>query len=180
MNLRKQKADYLLTNIGLVEELRRYGEVHTVGSCRTGLMANNDIDLYVENSAMTLEHLHDLTAFVLKTFKPTWYEAKEELNSEGKLVFFHGFETVISGEKWNFDIWFFDRETIRQAEELCTRIELESNEFPAKKNAVIEIKNILISKGLYSHDKFTGMDVYRAVFDMNILTPEAFLEKYKK
>jgi len=178
MNLRKQKAEYLLENTGLVEELSRFGEVHIVGSCRTGLMSTNDIDLYVDNSAMTTEYLYELSSFIFKSFKPTWYEAKEEINSEGKTVFFHGFATVISGEKWNFDIWFFDHDTIIKAEELCTRIEREIEEYPAKKNAVIEIKNMLITKGLYSYDKFTGMDVYRAVFDENILSAASFIQKY--
>ncbi len=179
MNLKKQKADYLLLNMGLVEELSRFGEVHTVGSCRTGLMATNDIDLYVDNSAMSLELLHELTVFILNTFKPVWYEAKEEYSPDGDTIYFHGFETVISGERWNFDIWFFDKKTIMEAEELCSRIEREIIDYPAKKDAVLEIKNYLITKGLYSYDKFTGMDVYRAVFDENIITLNAFIKKYE-
>lgn len=180
MIMRKQKADYILENSGIVTELSRFGKVHVVGSARTGLMSSNDIDIYVDNSAMSIDHLYEFTSYILRTFRPTWYEAKEEMNREGKLVYFHGFEAVIASEKWNFDIWFFDRDTINEAEALCERIEREINEYPAKKNAVMEIKNALITKGLYSFDKYTGMDVYKAVFDMNIMSFDAFFDKFCK
>jgi len=180
MLLRKQKADFILESTGLVEELSRFGEVHVIGSVRTGLMATNDIDLYIDNAAMTLEFLHEITCYILRTFNPTWYEASEEMTSEGAIVYYHGFEAVIGSEKWNFDIRFLDRNTIVEAENFCYRIEKEIGEFPAKENAVLEIKNALIAKGLYNHNGYGGMDVYKAVFDMNILTPAAFFERYTK
>ena len=42
---------------------------------------------------MSLKKLYELTSFILSTFNPVWYEAKEVVNDEGKTVWFHGFET---------------------------------------------------------------------------------------
>ena len=94
---------------GLLARLGEIGTPHVIGSCRMGMMAWNDLDIDVENDGMSLGKLHDLTAWILRTFRPVWYEAKEEVNDEGKTVWFHGFEAIIDGEKWNFDVWFFDR-----------------------------------------------------------------------
>ena len=59
---------------------------------------------------------------ILETFHPSWYEAKEERTPEGKTVWFHGFEAMVDGQLWNVDLWFFDRETIAEAERYCSRI----------------------------------------------------------
>jgi hypothetical protein len=82
------------------------------------MMAWNDIDIDIENQGMSLEKLYQLTSYIIETFHPFWYEAKEEVNDEGQTVWFQGFEAMIDGERWNFDLWFFDRETIEKAEAL--------------------------------------------------------------
>ena len=73
----KEKADKLLCETGLLSELRTYGEPHPIGSYRMDMMVYNDLDIDIRNDSMTLEKLHDLTYYILKTFSPTWYEARE-------------------------------------------------------------------------------------------------------
>ena len=106
---RKESADYLLHDCGLLAELMKYGNVHPIGSYRMDMMAWNDLDLDVENDGMSLEKLYRLTSFIWEKFQPVWYEAKEEIAPDGKTVWFHGFETMITGQLWNVDIWFFDK-----------------------------------------------------------------------
>ncbi|MDE7299487.1 MAG: hypothetical protein K2N94_11755 [Lachnospiraceae bacterium] len=179
MKSRKEKADYFLYECGLLEELKKYGVPHIIGSYRMDMMAWNDLDIDIENEGMSLEMLYQLTAYILEKFHPVWYEAKEEVNAEGKKVWFQGFETVITGELWNFDLWFFDRETIEQAEAFCDEIGRHVAE-KGLKEKVIGIKEKLIDKGLYSFEQYTSMDVYKAVLEQGIMTVEDFLERYKK
>jgi len=78
------RAQKILYGMGLLDYLAQIGAPHVVGSCRMNMMAWNDLDIDVENKEMSIDRLYDLTAWILKTFCPTWYEAKEEVNDEGR------------------------------------------------------------------------------------------------
>ncbi len=172
----KEKAEHILQASGLLEHLKAYGTPHIIGSLRMDMMAWNDIDIDIENDGMDLEKLYRLTRFVMDAFHPVWYEAREEADGEGKTVWFQGFEAMIDGEKWNFDLWFFDRETIEKAETFCDGIAARAT--PAQRESITEMKRGLLARGLYSFEKFCSMDVYRAVLEENIQTIERFLERY--
>lgn len=172
----REKAEHILQASGLLEHLKAYGTPHIIGSLRMDMMAWNDIDIDIENDGMDLEKLYRLTRFVMDAFHPVWYEAREEADGEGKTVWFQGFEAMIDGEKWNFDLWFFDRETIGKAEALCDGIAARAT--PAQRESITEMKRGLLARGLYSFEKFRSMDVYRAVLEENIQTIERFLERY--
>lgn len=176
----KQNADFILYDLGLLDRLRQYGVPHVVGSYAIDAMAHNDLDIDVTNQAMSLERLHRLTGYILETYRPTWYEAKQEITRDGRTVWFHGFEAVVRGELWNLDIWFFDEETIRQAEAFCARVKSGLDGDPAKREAVIRLKRSLLEQGLYPSGPYTGMDVYEAVLQQNILTMDEFLARRAK
>ena len=174
---RKETADYLLYDCGLLEELTKYGKVHPIGSYRMDMMAWNDLDLDVENDGMSLEKLYHLTAFILEKFQPVWYEAKEEIAPDGKTVWFHGFETMITGQLWNVDIWFFDKVKIEAATDYCDSIARQTT--PEQKRQIVAIKEELIRRGLYSFEVYRSIDVYKAVTELGITTPERFLSEYR-
>ena len=117
----KNNADKLLYDFGLLNELNNYGTPYIVGSYAMDLMAWNDLDIYVSNESMSTDKLYELTSFILNAFHPVWYEAKKEV-SDGKTVWFHGFETEILGELCNVDIWFFDSDTITKASDFSKNI----------------------------------------------------------
>ena len=48
---RKEQAEAILYNSGLLTELEKYGRPHIIGSCRMDMMAWNDIDIDIENVA---------------------------------------------------------------------------------------------------------------------------------
>ena len=174
---RKERADFILYETGLLKELERYGKPHPIGSYRMDMMAWNDLDIDVENDRMSLDRLHELTAYVLKTFRPVWYEAKEEVTEEGNTVWFHGFEAIIAGELWNVDIWFFNRETIRRAEDYCSWV--ASNAGNAEREAIAELKQELIARNLYGFDKYHSTQVYEAVLEKRIRTIDEFLAAHQ-
>lgn len=170
---RKANADRILYEFGLLKRLEEVGEPHIVGSYRMNMMAWNDLDIDIENNTMSLDKMYELSAFIMKTFQPVWYEAKEEINAEGKKVWFHGFETMITGELWNIDLWFFDKETISNAERYCDTITDNTNQI--QKDIIVSIKSELISRGLYSFEQYKSIDVYRAVLENNVKNIDEFL-----
>ncbi len=170
---RKRSANRILYEFGLFEKLKEIGRPHIIGSYRMDMMAWNDLDIDVENDGMSSERLYELTAFVLKTFRPVWYEAKEEVNDEGKTVWFHGFETTVTGELWNVDLWFFDRETISAAEAYCDGIANGTD--AVQKENIVRIKRGLIERGLYSFEKYKSIDVYKAVTENGVKDVDDFL-----
>ncbi len=176
----RQEADRLLAEFGLLEILREYGEPHVIGSVSMDLMAWPDLDIDVLNTGMCLEKLHRLTGTLLERFSPVWYEAKEELTDEGKTVWFHGLETEITGTRWNIDIWFFDKETIEKAETYCTEIREKVRRNPALREAILTLKKELLSRGLYSFEKYHSMDVYKAVLELGICDIDTFLTQYQR
>ena len=175
-NIRKQQADRILYELGLLEKLEEYGTPHIIGSYRMDMMAWNDLDIDIENDGMSLDKLYELSSFILNTFHPTWYEAKEEINEDGKLVWFHGFETMITGELWNIDLWFFDKETIVNAEKYCDDIAQRASE--VQKERIIQIKEELIARNMYSFEKYKSLDVYKAVLENDVVDTEDFLKLY--
>lgn len=177
---RKEAADIFLYKLGLLEELKKYGKPHIIGSYRMDMMAWNDLDIDIENDAMSLDKLYELTAYIINTFHPTWYEAKEEVTAEGKTVWFQGFETMVLGELWNFDLWFMDKEAINKAEKYCDGIAEKTKVHQNLKSAIIEIKKNLIEKNLYSFDNYTSIDVYRAVLEHDVLNIDEFLTRFQK
>ena len=175
-NVIKENANIILYKFQLLDKLKELGKPHIVGSYKMDMMAWNDLDIDIENDNVTLEKLYDLTTYITKTFKPVWYEAKE-VNNNIKKVWFHGFETIINNELWNVDLWFLSKCEIEETEKYCDTV---SNSITlARKNVIIKIKKELISKGLYSFEKFKSIDVYKAVLENDIKTTDEFLLLYK-
>lgn len=173
---RKKIADRFLYEFGLLNELQKYGTPHIIGSYRMDMMAWNDLDIDVENTDMSQEKLYELTAFIIEKFHPAWYEAKQEVDENGDVIWFQGFETMITGELWNFDIWFLDKNKIYDTKCYCDTIASKASD--EQKNIIVNIKETLIDKNLYSFDKYRSVDVYKAVIDMNITSVDEFLSEY--
>jgi len=169
------KTNKILFDMGLVEKLRTYGETHIVGSYMTDTMAWNDIDIYISNEEMSLDRLYEISYYVLEVFRPCWYEAKQDELEDGKIVWFHGFETMIMGELWNIDLWFLDKGEIEVAEDYIKYVLNAIEKEPEIREHIINLKKELIGKGLYPNT-YTSMSVYNAVIEHNVTTVEMFVE----
>ncbi len=174
---RKAKADLILYEFGLLKKIEEIGKAHIIGSYRMDMMAWNDLDVDIENDTMSLDKMYELSTFIINTFHPVWYEAKEEVNDNGKKVWFHGFETMITGELWNVDLWFFDKKTIFDAEKYCDSIVNNTNQ--TQKDIIVSIKRELISRGLYSFEQYKSIDVYKAVLETDVKNVDEFLMLFK-
>lgn len=177
---RLEQANRILYDLELLNELNKYGIPHIIGSYKMNLMAWNDLDIDVENEFMSLDKLYQVTNYILNNFNPTWYEAKEEINEQGSKVWFHGFEFYLDNELWNVDIWFLDKDDIEKAEKYCDDISVKISENEQLRTAIIDIKQELISKNLYSFDKYTSMDVYNSVINKGIMNIEDFIRIHSR
>jgi len=177
---RKKQADIFLYEMGLLNKLNEYGNPHITGSYRMDIMAWNDLDINVLNKQMSIDKLYELSCFIFKIFKPIWYEAKQETNSDGKTVWFHGFETMVTGTLWNIDIWFFDEETVLKAEQFCDNIKEKINSNPTYAEIILAIKENLIDNQQYGYGKYTSNDVYKAVLNHNIKSIDEFFNYFAK
>ena len=170
------KADNLMYNHGLLKILQKYGDVYIVGSYRMEIMTWNDLDFYMDKSNLNAQSYYDLTSDIIKEMKPSHFNG--ELNIENELAFL-GFETRISGDRWNVDIWWKDKSDIDSSIEYAHNVLYQMHENPELKNAVTEIKQNLIIRGLYGFDKgkkhYHSKEIYDAVFNKGILTTEQFL-----
>lgn len=177
---RLEQANHILYDCGLLSELNKYGTPHIIGSYKMNLMAWNDIDIDVENDNMSLQKLYQLTNYILNHFNPTWYEAKEEIDEQGNKIWFHGFEFYLDNELWNVDIWFLDKVTINKVEKYCDDITEKVKNNKALRTAIIEIKEELINRNLYSFDKYTSLDVYDAVINKGVTNIDEFIKIYSE
>lgn len=175
-NDRKINADRILSEFGLLKKIEEIGNAHIIGSYRMDMMAWNDLDIDIENDTMSLDKLYELSTFIINTFRPLWYEAKEEVDTNGKKVWFHGFETTVTGELWNIDLWFFDKETISNAESYCDNIVRNTNQ--TQKEIIVNIKSELITRGLYSFERYKSIDVYKAVMENGVKNIDEFLSLF--
>lgn len=174
---RKRNADLILYECGLLKRLGQIGTAHIVGSYRMDMMAWNDLDIDIENDDMSRETLYDLSAFIISAFHPVWYEAKEVTDNDGKKVWFHGFETIVDGELWNVDLWFFDKKTISDVEKYCDSIAAKASQ--EQRDIIVKIKGELIFRGLYSFEQHRSVDVYKAVLDAGVKSTDEFLSLFE-
>ena len=70
MSDRKRDAEKLLYDLGLLEELKKYGTPHVIGSYVMDAMADRDLDIDVTNDTMSTQKLYQLTNRLLAKYAP--------------------------------------------------------------------------------------------------------------
>ncbi|MDO4739333.1 MAG: hypothetical protein Q4A66_01560 [Eubacteriales bacterium] len=174
----REQADALLAQSGLMELLNAYGTACVTGSYSMDMMCWNDLDLYIEDSPQLRRNWFALVGDVLGALQPCRFDG---ICRGGEL--FLGCETMRTGERWNVDLWVRSRAQIESAAEYCGAILRRTEREPELKEAIMEIKRALIAQKLYGMEKradrhYHSGEIYRAVLEEGIRTPEEFLEKH--
>ena len=73
-----------------------------------------------------------------------------------------------------------NKDSIEQTEKYCDDVLAKIKDNKQLRTAIIDIKQELIKRNLYSFDKYTSMDVYDAVLNKNIINVDDFIEKHSK
>lgn len=173
----REKADLLIEKNDLMKLLTKYGRVFLVGSYRMQTMAWNDLDFYIETSDFDSELYCAAAAESITRLAPVRFDG---INRAEKRQLFLGLEVMEAGERWNIDIWWKEKAEIDAAIAYEDKLIERMQDNPELKNAVVLMKQGLISRRLYGMDKgrkhFHSNDIYEAVFEKGILTLEQFLE----
>lgn len=172
----KKRSDKLLYELGLWDVLSSHGKPHIVGSYLTDLMSWNDLDIYMEEDSV--ENYFSAVADLVKRFCPDKFDG---FTRWGKNL---GFETYVDGERFNVDIWWKPESDIAAAINFAKDVNETIKLHPEYRESIINIKKELIAKKLYGFDKgpihYHSDEIYRAVFEEGISSPEEFLNKHAK
>ena len=170
------EADRLLERTGLMDVLRPFGAVAIVGSYSMDLMAWNDLDVYVDAGDWTVERYCDVLGAVAKAVQPVRVDGFQDA-AQGR--YFIGMETMITGQRWNIDIWGRSTAEIADAQRSNAEMKRRFDADPELRSALVRIKQGLIARGMYGFDKgakhYHSPEIYRAVLDEGVRTTEEFL-----
>lgn len=172
----KNQADHLIRQTRLLEVLNRHGTPAITGSYFMNIMAWNDLDLYLNPGTGfdPYSMIADLNA-ALRPFRFDGFVNDRSI--------FYGCETTISGERWNIDVWIRTEAEIAESLASCAGLLRRMESQPGTREAIVAIKTALIQKGLYGFDKhpvhhYHSRDIYDAVLNEGILSPEEFLSRH--
>lgn len=175
------EADAAVADLDLDVGLRALGVAVRVGSSALGLMVRRDVDITVacaQLDAASLEAISALGTRIARhrrVWQVTWRDDTGAWNSEPDRYpdgMYLGIRyRSADGRDWNFDIWFVD-EPERQPDLAHLRTLLPRLTDRARV-AILTIKQALAADPEYGRS-IHGVDVYEAVLDHGVSTPEEF------
>ena len=178
MSIRTQ-ADAFLAQTNLTNTLSAYGSAHIVGSYRTDLMVYNDLDFYMDNAALTADVYHVLFCELIRLLRPIRCEGFLDPDNSSAFI---GMETMITGEKWNLDLWWKPESIIRAAEAEAQRMNALMAAQPELRTAALTIKQDLCALNLYGLNKgkkhYHSQEIYDAIFREGICSTAEFLQNH--
>ncbi len=105
----REDAGAPLGELGVLDQLARYGEVELTGSYRWDTMLDPDIDLYVVNPEADLELALEAHVALIRRgdfyahYFGDWVNFGHDALPTGHYI---GLKRVFNGRKWKVDIWF--------------------------------------------------------------------------
>lgn len=169
----RENADAMLHRTGLLDVLKGCGEATVVGSYAMDAMAWNDLDVYVALS----DDFHEMVGAAMRAVQPVRFDGFCDAGRQ-----FLGMETVITGERWNIDIWVRTAAEIEDVMEKNRAMKQRFDAYPEARQAMLDIKHALIARGMYGFDKgkrhYHSPEIYEAVLEKDVRTVEELLEMY--
>ena len=172
------EADRLVEQLDLPTMLSRAGRFERLGSSVSGLMVWRDLDLGAHRRHLNLEEaretMHPLAAHP-RTTRLTYRNetgrlTPPELQGYGRYYFVAHHETE-AGDEWKIDVSLWTPEAAPVP--LAHPQELQRRLTPETRLAILWIKDVWHRRPSYP-DQVSGMDVYDAVLEHGVRTPEQF------
>lgn len=166
------RADLVLDDV-----LAALGEPHLVGSAALGLMVRPDLDITVVCDALDVAALCRAAANLVshpRVRQLTIRNDSGHWNGEPEKYpdgVYWGIDYRDGSRNWNLDIWFVvdaDRQPdLRHVRQLARRLT------PETRSAILDIKRAWVERPEYG-GAVTSFDIYTAVLDRGIRTPDEF------
>ncbi|MFI9007735.1 hypothetical protein ACIGNX_10945 [Actinosynnema sp. NPDC053489] len=163
-------ADAVVADLGLDRVLAELGEPVRTGSSALGLMVVPDLDITVVCPVLDVAAVVELGARLARHERVRVVQFRKDAgrwNTEPDAYpdgLYLGLKYRDAGPEWNADIWFVD-EPDRQPDLGHVRA-LPDRLTPAARVAILLIK--------HSRPDYRSFDVYRAVLDDGVRTPEDY------
>ena len=112
----KQQADNLLEETGIIDDLKKHGDVEFTGAYAADLMMHGDIDIsVVRPKPFSIEEVFDIfrslyfkAAFRSYFIGGDWDDPRK--GNEFPHGYYVGMKQRIGNEKWKIDVWFIGEE----------------------------------------------------------------------
>lgn len=175
----QQQADDVLSQLGLVSLLSRYGEVKIVGSVALELMTWPDIDIDLKSAI----EINDKDYFEIVKYIFDQKHIKQLMLIDNRNAFeknrpqsmYIGIIYVLDSVDWKIDIRYLNPSDA-WAEDDLKRIKSRLTQENSK--AILEIKTAFHNHPKYRKE-FSGYKIYNAVLDKNISTVNEFSDYLK-
>src|SRR5437762_3079484 len=169
------EADELLDQTGLLKILEKYGIVHVTGSYSLGLMTWRDLDIYIENSAITENDFFQLGRDIVNLLRPAKMSFRNERISKTPGLPRGLYWGIYLGDErkgaWKIDIWTTDSQGFEPVRAFGERIRERLTN--TNRSLILKIKSAVWSHPRYRRE-FSSSDVYRAVLEHGVVDVEGF------
>jgi len=169
------EADELLDQTGLRKILEKYGIVHVTGSYSLGLMTWRDLDIYIENSAITENDFFQLGRDVVNLLRPAKMSFRNERISKTPGLPIGLYWGIYLGDErkgaWKIDVWALDKKECKRRLEFCD--DLGKKISPDSRMKILEIKSQCWTDPQY-RKYYTSNDIYTAVLGNHAHDVESF------
>jgi len=162
----KKRADLLLEQTGVIDDLKQFGEVHLGGAYAGNVMWDPDIDItVVRDEEYSAEKALDIlrTLYLKGAFRSYFIKGDWEDRRKGK-EFPHGhyigLKQRLDGEKWVVDVWFVSRAEFEQRREQFLDI--------SEKDVSGEERELILACKKYRSEhnlNISGQQIYEAVLN---------------
>ena len=175
----QEKATDFMAKTKLIDIMQKYGKTTIIGSYVMQIMSWNDLDFLIDLADFQTDKYYNLVTELISILNPIRYDG---ICNVEKDVYFIGMEIMHNRERWNLDIWWKPRNEIEASLAYANDLLLKMRKYPQLREAVVEIKQRLITYKLYGFDKgkkhYHSHEVYDAVFNRGITSVEEFLKQY--
>jgi hypothetical protein len=164
----QKEGKELLSKIGLMEFLSRFGTPEVVGSMASGLMVWRDIDIEIVKEKLSEDDYWETVKFLfgIKDLYHNLFiqDFRKSVNPNTPKGLYIGTKIDRNGNTWKLDIWFMPP---RQKNELNYNEWIKNNLSDENKKIILQIKNQINNNPKYKKEIFS-IDIYKAVFNSGV------------
>ena len=176
----KKRADQLLEQTGIIEDLQQFAEVHLGGAYAGNVMFDPDIDITVvrdeeysaEETLDILKHLYLKGTFRSYFIKGDWEDRRK--GAEFPRGHYIGLKQRLDGEKWVVDVWFVSRAEFEERKEQFLDIS-EKDLSDEERQLILACKKHRAENAL----DISGQQIYGAVLNEEAEDVETVMENIR-
>ncbi|RPI30061.1 MAG: hypothetical protein EHM70_14820 [Chloroflexota bacterium] len=168
---RCRQARQALDSLGLMERWSPYGKPVLVGAVRYGLAVAPDIDLEIYSENPQISHGFEVMAAVAQLPGVWKIRYSNELDRADQGLYWQIRFRMDDGEVWKVDNWLLAENHPQAHWNERLALALDRALTPETRRAILTIK-----EALSGQEGVHGIDIYQAVLERGVRSPESFLD----